>query len=448
MATEYSLSILNATLPSSTINFSATAVGTKIYLFGGDGYSGNTHQQLNTIQVFDTEVSALTTLSATLAQRRYLISSAAVGTKIYLFGGQYLSSSSWYDVNTIQVFNTETNSISTLSVTLPEAVYGVSSVAVGTKIYLFGGCIKGKGATNAIRVFDTETNSIATLSTVLPKARYNIFSHLVGNKIYLVGGQGDNIADATGNVDVFDIETGTISNLDSITLTTLYSGIASAGDLVYIFGGSLNSTKIQVFNPLNETLETLETALPTDCYYQITPASVKNKIYLFGGSKSSSKTYWKNIIQLFAVTHIPEATFDLTTLDLPTGTRTITVIGKADGYKNSEASEGVEFTVEPSGATIEAGTYVGVEWFNGYESPWQTTQSIEFSSNGQSFVGMRMSETDGLFYIRSSGGYDEAFDFEGGGWDFNINYRFVTISTPQVVMPEYAEWFNTVFTKQ
>ena len=67
------------------------------------------------------------------------IGMAAVGTKIYLFGG---SSSSGY-LNTIQVFDTTNNTIQTLSTKLPTAVSGIGVAAVGTKIYLLGGYSSG-----------------------------------------------------------------------------------------------------------------------------------------------------------------------------------------------------------------------------------------------------------------------------------------------------------------
>ena len=59
---------------------------------------------------------------------------AAVGTKIYIFGGCMVQS-----VNTILEFDTETKTISTLSITLPTQLDGMPAAAVGTKIYIFGG---------------------------------------------------------------------------------------------------------------------------------------------------------------------------------------------------------------------------------------------------------------------------------------------------------------------
>ena len=61
-----------------------------------------------------------------------------------MFGGNALSD---YDnfLNTINVFDTETNTIETLSVTLPSKISDMTSVIIGTKVYLFG----GKGASSS-----------------------------------------------------------------------------------------------------------------------------------------------------------------------------------------------------------------------------------------------------------------------------------------------------------
>ena len=71
------------TLPTVTTGIGTAAVGTKIYLFGGYNSNG----RLNTIQVFDTTNNTIQTLSTTLPSEAESIGTAAVGTKIYLFGG-------------------------------------------------------------------------------------------------------------------------------------------------------------------------------------------------------------------------------------------------------------------------------------------------------------------------------------------------------------------------
>ena len=134
------------TLPTVTTGIGTAAVGTKIYLFGGY----NSNSRLNTIQVFDTTNNTIQTLSTKLPTVENSIGTAAVGTKIYLFGGY----SSDY-LNTIQVFDTTNNTIQTLSTTLPSEAESIGTAAVGTKIYLFGGYRSG-GYLNTINQFTVD----------------------------------------------------------------------------------------------------------------------------------------------------------------------------------------------------------------------------------------------------------------------------------------------------
>ena len=129
------------TLPTATSYMATAAVGTKIYLFGG--YSKSS---VNTIQVFDTTNNTIQTLSTTLPQAKSAIGIAAVDTKIYLFGGRTSNR-----LNTIQVFDTTNNTIQILSTTLSQNTDGIGTAAVGTKIYLFGGY--SKNYMNTINLF-------------------------------------------------------------------------------------------------------------------------------------------------------------------------------------------------------------------------------------------------------------------------------------------------------
>ena len=155
------LSLLDEFLPTAARGIAAAAVGTKIYLFGGSG-----SDFLNAIQEFDTETKTRTTLSATLPTAASDIAAAAVGTKIYLFGG----SNSSGRVNTIQEFDTETKTIQTLSATLPTAANDIAAAAVGTKIYLFGGS-NSSGRVNTIQEFIV--TFVLTMDNILGQQDYN-----------------------------------------------------------------------------------------------------------------------------------------------------------------------------------------------------------------------------------------------------------------------------------
>ena len=140
----------------------------------------------------------------------WYIAAAAVGTKIYLFGGSDNSA-----LNTIQVFDTTNNTIQTLSTTLPTASSNIAAAAVGTKIYLFG----GSGRLNTINLFDTTNNTIQTLSTTLPQGEHSIGTAAVGTKIYLFGGSGSNYLNT---INLFTVDVPLSSN-DIIVTQEYYS---------------------------------------------------------------------------------------------------------------------------------------------------------------------------------------------------------------------------------
>ena len=280
-------------LPIGAHSIGCASVGTKIYLFGGYGGS-----YLDTINVFDTETNETNTLSTTLSSKIANICAVAVGTKIYLFGGE----TNTKQLNTLDVFDTETNELSTLSTTLPTKAYGISAVAIGNKVYLFGGRYTSTSTTkyvNTVSLFDAKTNTINTIAT-LPTALHGIGTALVGTKIYLFGG-----SDGSGAVDtiaVFDTETYSITTLSAILPTkTFFSGTASVGTKIYMFGGQITTAPysiktINVFNTETSAIETLSITLPIETR-SVGVASVGTKIYLFGGYGSS----YLNTIHEFVV---------------------------------------------------------------------------------------------------------------------------------------------------
>ena len=225
----------------------AAAVGTKIYLFGGIGDSYSSRR----VQVFDTKTETLETLSVeTYANRD--ICAVAVDTKIYLFGG---FSGSFVD--SVRVFDTTTNTIQKLTATIKIYTDIISAAAVGTKIYLFGVDGTQYGG-NPIHIFDTETNTVQSLSNILPKNLWGIGAAAVSTKIYLFGGRTGTSGGDVNNIYIFDTETNTVQSLSNTLPKTVYYICATAVDTkIYLFGGE--GTYI---NPIN--LFTVSTSLSSN----------------------------------------------------------------------------------------------------------------------------------------------------------------------------------------
>ena len=194
------LSTLSTTLSTKTEAIGVAAVGTKIYLFGGNASSG----RLNTIQVFDTTNNTISTLTTTLSEGTMSIGTAGFETKIYLFGG--LGNSR---LNTIQVFDTTNDTITTSSITLPTGANGIGTAAVGAKIYLFGGTY-GFSYLNTINVFLAQ----------IP---------LIVNNILIIEGQQENTFNLLSSptqveISVKNVYRGDSSNVAQLNNAYLYNG--------------------------------------------------------------------------------------------------------------------------------------------------------------------------------------------------------------------------------
>lgn len=271
-----------ATLPKATGGIATAKIGTKIYLFGG-----GQNLVLDSINVFDIETQSITSLNTKLPKAGYDIAAASVGTKIYLFGGASSTTGTGFD--TINVFDTETGEISTLSTKLPANIGGMAAEAIGAKIYLFGGAKSQIGDKyDEIYIFNTETNSVIKLDAMLPERLNRLASARVGTKVYLFGGD-DNGGNPVDTISVFNTENDTISKL-SIKLPAAACGIgaASIGTKIYLFGGETNkaTTTINVFDTETQSISTLSTKLPEGANETAAVAD-GTKVYLFGGILSN-----------------------------------------------------------------------------------------------------------------------------------------------------------------
>lgn len=218
---------LPVVLPTNLRSVAAIcSVGYKIYFFG----RGNT-----SITVFDTKKNTFTTLDTKLPEAAYDRACGVVGTKIYLLSGS-TASNRWSDK--IILFDTESNTATMLD----ETVYGYESVycaAVGTKLYLFGGVKSYYGSnTNAVWVYDTESNVVdPLLDTALP-LQYCTQGGVIGTKVYLFGGYATKDSAYQDTIIMFDTETNEFTTLDLKLPKPCNTRCVSIGEKCYLIGCS------------------------------------------------------------------------------------------------------------------------------------------------------------------------------------------------------------------
>ena len=281
-----------ATLSKQRDGEGVVAVGNNLYIISG-GSSSSTNRTVN-IYIFDTITMTMTTATATMPNALWTMSAEAVGTDIYIFGGERVSTNLVLS-NMIYKYDTVNDKITTLT-TLPSYRQLMGSAVVGKKIYLFGGRasssdIGTRNDSSAIIVYDTEYNTVQTLTTKLPYAVNRVGTASVGTKIYLFGGYSVSNSVTYNTISIFDTETDQIETLQDISLSQTMAGMSaeSIGKKIYLFGGwTLDSSvnkmlnTIAVFDTESKEFHVLDTALPI-AIRDMGSATIGSKAFLVGG---------------------------------------------------------------------------------------------------------------------------------------------------------------------
>lgn len=132
---------------------------------------------------------------------------SVVGRSIWIMGG--MTGERGNRLTSIEVMDTRTGEWTTSDIEVPIGLASFETAAVGPRIYLFGGLDKNAKATDWAGVLDTRTGRWRRLPP-LPNARYAHTVTLHRGKIYVVGGE-NNKAQQVAAIDVFDPRTETWS---------------------------------------------------------------------------------------------------------------------------------------------------------------------------------------------------------------------------------------------
>ena len=186
------VTLLDAKTPDKNTDPTSVAIGTDIWSLGGeanycvwkfDTISGTTH----------------TTTASINTSKNFRSSLQADGSNIYIFGGFNVMPNK--AMGSISKFDTITETLTTLNTTLPTAKCLMASTKIGSRIYLFGGAtnsdnIKSATGTTTVYCFDMETETITTLPITLATGKKGVHSAgTVGETCYIFGGQNTNAID-------------------------------------------------------------------------------------------------------------------------------------------------------------------------------------------------------------------------------------------------------------
>lgn len=252
----------------------ADIIGDRMQVIGG--ITGNAVISAPTKYDTATNVWTSTTpTTITIAQH----ASAVVGTTVY-YGGGAISfggspSSSWYAYDTVANTNVAVASA-------PTPRYKGRAVAVGTKIYVFGGKATSSNSSVAVEIYNTVTN---TWSTSGANNKFTEFQAVtvVGTDVYVIADAG---------FWKFDTLTNTWSSLPYTRGSYTGATLNAIGDLLYMYGGrpgtAAPSNQLWVFDTTTQIWSQVA-AVSTGVYMHTTVVH-NNSLIVYGGYINAAGT--------------------------------------------------------------------------------------------------------------------------------------------------------------
>lgn len=231
-------------------NACCVAIGTYIYIFGGvTGSSASDGAITNKIHRFDSVADSIGSLTnVTLPKKLMYSCCAAVGTKVYLFGGNTNNGGTWTDeIYCVDITNPDSITATTITTAkFPTTRQNMCCAAVGEKIYIFGG--QGDSTDDLVFCFDTTNGQLDELTIKLPKKMAKSACAAIGKKIYIFGGCVLNTD--TNIYDIYCFDTANPAKgftKSPAVLEVSPSGMAATTfeNQIMLFGGSVQLTSSQ-----------------------------------------------------------------------------------------------------------------------------------------------------------------------------------------------------------
>ncbi len=177
---------------------SCVAIGDNIYVIGG--YTDQSKCGSNSIDIYNIKKDTWTESSYPMAIKRVNHISVAVGTKIYVFGGGF------GDCDRGEVFDTVKKKWAFLNGMLQDR-RSFSAVAIGNSIYAFGGTLRkeylslNKRVLDSIEIYNVTTNKWRKSTERLKQRRCNCTVVAMGSTIAVIGGK--NGSTLTPSIELF-----------------------------------------------------------------------------------------------------------------------------------------------------------------------------------------------------------------------------------------------------
>lgn len=262
------------------------AVDEVIYTIGG--HEGALYGRMN--EAYNTTTDTWTTKAPLPhGDGRYGISAIAVGGKIYTFGGTNIWGN--YNNDNIDEYDPSTDTWIANKAKYPVIVSVVMLAEHNGKIYSFGGSHYKVGLPfyihDNVYEYDPSSNSLLQKAS-MPTARSHAFAGTVGDRIYVIG--GNNYTNLLDVVEEYDIVSDTWSTKTSMPIAGNTGGAVINGKIyVYVY----QTTSIYEYDPTTDKWTT-KNPIQTPRHEPFITA-VDNKLYVMGGYQDQGAVWVSSV---------------------------------------------------------------------------------------------------------------------------------------------------------
>ena len=200
-------------------------------------------------------------------------SAARYNDYIYFFGGLIAGNLT----RDVIKYNIRTNTFNIIENVLPYPLCGAGCVVNGFNIYIIGGYSAANtmgSIYDSVMIFNTITNEITSVSNNLPKKLANVSCAIIENKIYVMGGVYSPLSPyatliPNKNIYVLNTYNNDVDIISNVFTSAINPGLAVYDNKIYILGNKKDGKSIiSVFNPsTNEVTDILTLKKPYNGAY-------------------------------------------------------------------------------------------------------------------------------------------------------------------------------------
>lgn len=261
-----------AQMPTRRAHLALAAVNGRIFAIAGQTPEGIT----DAVEIYDPEEDLWTRGNSKPVPAAY-VSAAAIGTDVYVPGGCDTDNTA---MEKVEVYNTLTDSWSETS-PLPESRCAYALTTLNGTLYLFGGW-DGKRYVATTYVYDPQTDAW-TQGTPMATERGLAAASLLVDQIYVVGGY-DGKRELT-TCAVYDPEADTWEECTPLAVGREGMGLVTLGGQLYAIGGGGRTSYLgfsERYQPSNDAWSAIETPLVEE-WRSPGVVLLENSIYAIGG---------------------------------------------------------------------------------------------------------------------------------------------------------------------